>query len=87
MCQVYGLNGFVSILFLSKLPKVLPISLQHSSTFVSIMKEVEYLREMNDKDLCILKNSMREVSDNVLFIALRYLPSLKFKSHLLKVKI
>lgn len=63
----------MSILFLSKLLKVSLASLQHSSTFVFIMEEVEYLREMNDKDPCILQNSLRGVSDNVLFIALEYL--------------
>ena len=33
----------------------------------------EYLREMPDKDIYILLNPIKEVTDNVLFIALRYL--------------
>lgn len=40
---------------------------------VLLREEDEYLRKMNDDDLCILQNAAKEVSDNVLFIALRYL--------------
>ena len=40
---------------------------------VLLKEDGEYLREMNDDDLSILQSGTKEVSDNVLFIALRYL--------------
>ena len=38
---------------------------------VLLKKEVEYLREVNDEDLYILHNPMKEVFNDVLIIALR----------------
>ena len=38
---------------------------------VLIKDEAEYIREMDNQDLSILQNPLREVSDDILFIALR----------------